>query len=101
MAAVLNDYKDGCNWTGYGNAATIGPFILLGGRYAVTVSSNGGTASVQLNVLSPDGSYISCGAAVTATGVFDCAPGTYELVTGAAASVCAGSMSKVPYSPVA
>lgn len=99
MALTTNDFKDGVSWTGAGNTATIGPFTVLGGRYGMVVSSTG-TASAVLYQEAPDNNFIAVGAAVTTAATFDLPPGTYEIITGAAATVCAGSLIRVPYRAV-
>jgi len=94
-AGTLVDFKDGVSFTGGGNGDTVPSFYLLGGRYALTTHSSG-TASATLQALQPDGSYIAAGAAVTATGLFDLAPGTYNILLGAAAATSSGALVRVP-----
>lgn len=99
MAYAANDFKNGISWTGAANNQVIGPFTLLGGLYQL-MSQSSGTNSVQLNGLCPDGStYVAMGAAQTTTAVatYSLAPGTYEIVGGAAYSAGQGSLIKVPY----
>lgn len=99
MAAVTTDFKDGLSWTGQGNTATIGPFTLLGGKYALT-SQSSGTNSVQLNICCPDGSTFvaaSATAQTAALATYDLPPGTYNIVAGAAYSLGQGSLVRIPY----
>lgn len=100
MTASFTSEADGGKWTGEGNSAMIGPFVLLGGKYALA-STSSGTNSVTLEVLGPDGStYIACGAAQTANyAVYDLPAGTYQIVGGASYGTGQGSITRVPYLP--
>ncbi len=99
MSYAAVDWKDGISWTGAANDQSIGPFQLLGGKYFLSSSSSGGTNSVTVELLGPDGStYIPCGAAQTNTyGTYDLPPGTYKIIGGAAYATGQGSLIKVPY----
>jgi hypothetical protein len=101
MALVTNDSRDSVTYTGAGNSATVGPFRLLGGLYALFHYSTG-TASSQLNMLCPDGStYIPVAPAFTSTTTpvedFSLPAGTYEIVVGASGGTQQGGLVRVPY----
>jgi hypothetical protein len=95
-AGTLADSRDGVTFTGAGNNDTTPTFGLLGGRYALIVHSSG-TASAQLNVQAPDGSFVAAGAAVATTAVFDLPPGLYQIVMGASAGTQSGALIRVPF----
>ena len=92
------DWKDGCSFTGAANNATIGPFTLLGGLYALALSSTT-TVSATLEILQPDGStFVAVAAAQTAAfATYSLPPGTYQIVCGAAFGTGQGALVKVPY----
>ena len=97
MAAATIDFKDGVTATGQTNNLVVGPFTLLGGKYALGGFSSG-TWSVQLAVLTPDGTnYMNVGAAVTAYTTYDLPPGTYEITCGAAFTTGDLFLIRVPY----
>lgn len=98
MAATLTDFKDGLTATGYAGSSTIGPFTLLGGKYAVTVSDTG-TPDASLQILLPDGStYQTIGSAITTNSseTVDLPPGTYRVTTGTGTSLSV-SVIRIPY----
>ena len=95
-AGTLTDFKDGVSWTGAANSDTTPDFTLIGGRYGLSGYSSG-TFSVTLNIKSPSGHYISCGAAVTTSAVFDLPTGTYQIVMGSSAGTADGTLIRIPY----
>ncbi len=98
MASAILDSKDGIIATGYTANANIGPFILLGGKYAVQTLDTG-TVAVALYTLGPDGAtWVLVDSFTTDMyDVFDLPPGTYTFVVGAGATLCAVSVAKIPY----
>lgn len=95
-SGTLVDSKDGVSFTGAVNSDTTPTFNVLGGRYALSIYSSG-TASVVLNVKTPSGQFVACGAAVTISALFDLAPGAYQMVLGGSASTADGSLTRVPF----
>lgn len=95
-SGTLVDSRDGVSFTGAVNSDTTPTFTLIGGRYALSLYSSG-TASIILNVKTPSGQFVACGAAVTISALFDLAPGSYQMVLGAAASTSDGSLTRVPF----
>jgi hypothetical protein len=96
MAAPTTDYKDGWIATGKTNDQTI-EFTLLGGKYALFGFSSG-TYSVQLFVLTADGTnYMAVAAATTAYATYDLPPGSYRVTVGAAFTTGNVSLIRVPY----
>ena len=95
-AGTLVDSRDGISFTAAANSDTSPDFVLLGGRYGLSIYSSG-TASVVLNVKTISGQYVAAGAATTTTDIFDLTPGTYQLVFGASAGAANGALMRVPY----
>lgn len=93
---ATTDYMDGVKATALANDAVVGPFTLLGGKYAIFGFSSG-TYSVQLQVLTGDGTnYMACSAAQTAYATHDLPAGTYKIVCGAAMGTGNVSLIRVP-----
>ena len=95
-AGTLTDFKDGVSWTGAGNSDTTPSFTLLGGKYALTTLSNGGTASATLQQKMPSGSYLVISSAVPDAVLLDLPAATYNIVMGAAAGTAEGALTRVP-----
>ena len=95
MAIAKTDWGDGFKATGAENSDVVGPYKLQGGKYAV-VGFSSGTWSVQLAVLSPDGTnYMNCtAAATTAYLTIDLPPGMYKITCGA--SMTTGCVAVIP-----
>jgi hypothetical protein len=96
LAAI--DFKDGISFQGAPNSQTIGPFSIVGGAYALLLSSTG-TTSAQLNAIAPDGStLIPCSAAAQAVGytLYYLPAGSYSIACGAAFGTGQGGLFKVP-----
>ena len=71
-------------------AATQGPFILRGGRYAITAIATWSNGNVTLQRLTPDGTtYVTAVAPITANGLYvsDLPSGTYQLAISMATAV--------------
>ena len=98
MASTITDSKDGIIATGYIAGAEIGPFTLLGGKYAIQTLDTG-TVAVALYTLGPDGAtWVVVDSFTTDMyDVFDLPPGTYAFIVGAGATLCAVSVAKIPY----
>lgn len=98
MAAVTIDFKDGVAATGQTNSLTVGPFTLLGGKYAMFGYSSG-TYSAQLKILTADGTDYAGVAAADTTGyvTYDLPPATYEIVLGASFTTGDVSLIRIPY----
>ena len=97
MAIAPVNFGDGFLGTGALNDEVLGPYSLLGGKYALFGFSSG-TYSVQLSVLTADGTnYMACGAAVTAYTLYDLPPGKYKVTCGAAMTTGNVSLIRVPY----
>jgi len=97
VTAVVNDAKDGVSFTAAKTADTIGPFVLLGGKYVWGTSAP--STSTTLDILMPDGStWQPFIAAVTAAAMtmLDLPAGTYKIIftdtTGTQ-----GFVARVPY----
>lgn len=98
MASAIQDSKDGIIATGYAANAEIGPFTLLGGKYAMQALDTG-TTSVTLYTLGPDGAtWIPVdGFNTPSYDVLDLPPGTFAFIVGVDATLCAVSLAKIPY----
>lgn len=94
---ATNNWNDGLNFTF--TAADVGPFEVLGGRYAIAVNAAvWGGGSLTLQALMPDAeTYSTVLAPFTADGgsTVDLPPGTFLLKnTGVSVQ---GSLVRVPY----
>lgn len=90
--------NDGVGFTGAG-PGVIGPFYVLGGRYAFAVAASAWGAA-QLQTLMLDGTtYEPVAAAITANGneTMDLPAGTVEIVITGGATGVTGSLARVPY----
>lgn len=97
MAAETVDFKDGVAATGQTNDLVVGPFTLLGGKYALFGYSSG-TYSVQLAIMSADGTnYMVCSAAQTAYATHYLPPGKYKITCGASFTTGNVSLIRIPY----
>lgn len=97
MALATNDSKDGITYTGA--TGTVGPFTVLGGKYAFYATA-AGTSNV-LNILMPDGSTYSPVQSETTSAFYvmvDLPPGTYDIVVVTSTAV-QGGVVKIPYNP--
>lgn len=95
MAAT--DFGDGFSFAGI--SADVGPYNILGGRYAFAASATWGGGSATIQVLMPDAStYVSVAAAVTADGaqLVDLPPGRYKIAVATATGLM-GFLLRVPY----
>lgn len=87
---------DGVSFTGAGNSDTTPAFYLLGGRYLLETHSSG-TASAQLQIKDPDGSFVAIATAVSTTpAAYDLPPATYQIVMGGSAGTAGGSLIRTP-----
>lgn len=81
-------------------SATVGPFAILGGKYAFTLI-DAGTVNDTLEILGPDGStYLPVATAFSSSPIFatyDLPAGQIKPVTGASASGVAASLIRIPY----
>ena len=96
MTLASNNWDDGFTYTG-ATSSTVGPFPVLGGRYAFFGTAAG--TSATLNVLCPDGStYTPVQAQTTAAywEIVDLPPGTYEIVV-VSSGAQQGGLCRVPY----
>lgn len=86
MALVATNFNNGFTFTGA--TATVGPYYLLGGRYAfAAASASWGSGSATIEILMNDGStYVACSAPIIANGtqVLDLPEGSYEVVVSGA-----------------
>ena len=100
MTAVVYDFKDGITATAIPANATVGPFVLLGGKYMVAVDDSG-TANGTLNMLMPDGTYIPVIPTFTAAGTStpDLPHGTFNWVAGSGITLGSLAVVKIPYNP--
>lgn len=98
MAVTPVNWQDGFGGTGAINNDVIGPYYLLGGKYAITGFSSG-TFSVQLAVLTLDGTnYMNAtAAATTAYATLDLPPGSYKITCGAAMTTGNVALVRIPY----
>jgi hypothetical protein len=97
MTIAPIDYGDGFGATGATNNDVVGPYVLLGGQYALTGYSSG-TFSVQLTALTLDGTnYMNVGAAVTAYTTYALPAGKYKITCGASMTTGDVSLTRVPY----
>jgi hypothetical protein len=89
---------DGFGATGATNNDVVGPYYLLGGRYAL-IGYSSGTYSVQLAALTLDSTnYMNLTAAAsTAFATFDLPPGSYKITCGASMTTGNVALVRVPY----
>jgi hypothetical protein len=97
MALATNTWGDGYTYTGA--TGTVGPFVILGGKYLFFATAAG--TSNTLEMLMPDGTYIAVGSTTTfstsaATAMIDLPPGTYQNVVVTSTAV-AGGLVRIPY----
>ena len=94
MAAT--DFGDGFTFTAM--STDVGPYSVLGGRYAVAVAATWGGGSATLRALMPDGTtYVTVLAPFTADGsaLVNLPPGKVSLVI-ATATAATGLVVRVP-----
>lgn len=98
MAISATDFGDGFKATGATNNDVVGPYYLLGGKYALLGFSSG-TYSVQLAVLTADGTnYMNVTAAAsTAYATLDLPPGMYKITCGASMTTGTVALIRIPY----
>ena len=97
MAVETKNFNDGVQGLEQTNDLVVGPFYLLGGKYALFGFSSD-TYSVQLSILTADGTnYMAVGAAVTAYTTYDLPPGRYKITVGAAFTTGNVSLIRIPY----
>lgn len=96
MTVAVNNFNDGFTFTDA--SADVGPYYVLGGRYAFAASATWGGGSATIQVLMPDGTtYVSIAVALTADGsqLVDLAPGMYKIAIATATAVM-GYFVRVP-----
>ena len=102
MAIAIQDSRDGINWTG-SKSQTIGPFVLLGGKYSVAWTA--ADTSAELDIQMPDATYQAVGSSMTSTtallgpAVVDLPAGSYRIVVVSATNAMAGFVQRIPYLP--
>lgn len=97
MTIAPVDYGDGFSATGATNNDVLGPYYVLGGKYAMLGFSSG-TYSVTLAALTADGTnYINVAAAQTAYATFDIPPGKYKITCGASMTTGCVALIRIPY----
>jgi hypothetical protein len=97
MAISATDFGDGFIATGAENNNVVGPYYLLGGKYAMLGFSSG-TYSAVLAVLTPDGTnYMNVAAAQTAYYTADLPPGSYKITLGASFTTGTVALVRIPY----
>lgn len=83
-----------------GSSATT-PQQWLGGRSAITIAANQyGPGGVQLQLLSPNGSWVPVASSFISNQVFpfDAPPGQYQLLNAAGSSIAvAAALTRTPY----
>lgn len=97
MTVAVTNWYDGFKVTDA--SADVGPYTVLGGRYALMASATWGGGTVTLQALMPDGStYINIASPLTADGaqLVDLPPGSYKLDIVTATAVQA-SLVRVPF----
>lgn len=93
---AVSNWNDGFTFTGI--SADVGPYTVLGGRYAMAVSATWGGGSATLQVLLPDAAtYLTVLTAFTADGsaLVDLPPGKYKIAV-ATATALQGFLIRVP-----
>ena len=97
MAGTVNNWNDGFSFTG--GSGTIGPYYILGGRYAFAMSATWGGGNAVLNILMPNGStYVQVAPTLSADGssIVDLPAGEVEIVI-TTATAAMGFLARVPY----
>jgi hypothetical protein len=92
------DWGDGFGATSAANNDVVGPYKLLGGKYAL-IGYSSGTYSVQLAALTLDGTNYQnlSAAASTAFATFDLPAGSYKITCGASMTTGTVALVRVPY----
>jgi hypothetical protein len=67
MALASFLFGDGANFTGGAATNTIGPFVVLGGKYGFGAYDTGGAMAATLNMYTPAGNTIPLGSISTST----------------------------------
>ena len=97
MAGTTIDYKDGFVSTGYVASAQIGPFVLLGGKYAI-LASDSGTTDIALYILDAGGNYVPVAGYSTASyDTQDFPRCSIVALVGVSATAANLTVVKIPY----
>lgn len=97
MTFATQDFKDGVQYSGALTANTVGPFTLLGGKYAW--GTTGASTSQTFSIIMPDGTTLLTVSTITTAATyatFDLPRGSYE-ITFVATSAVQGFLVKIPY----
>ena len=97
MAGSTIDYKDGFLATGYVAGATIGPYVILGGKYAI-LASDTGTTDIALFILDAGGSNVPIAGYNTPTyDTIDLPRCSIVALVGVSATAANLTVVKIPY----
>jgi hypothetical protein len=98
MTVAAVNFGDGFVGTGQTNSLVVGPYSILGGKYAMFGYSSG-TYNAQLKVMTADATnYVAVAAADTSGYVtYDLPPGPVEIVLGGSFSTGNVSLVRIPY----